>query len=53
MGYFNFVLHLNDKNCENCAINAPSSQLTEIAVLVIISIKPLVKHRTPEPQETL
>ena len=34
-------------------INAPSSQSTEIAVLVIISIKPLVLHRTPELQEAL
>ena len=47
MEYFNFVWHFNDGNCENCAINVPSSQSTEIAVLVIISIKP------PEPQEAL
>ena len=53
MGCFNFVWHLNDRNCEICAINALSSQSTEIAVLVIISIKPLVLHWTPEPQETL
>ena len=45
--------HLNDRNSENCAINVQSGQSTAIAVLVTISIKPLVKHQTPEPQEAL
>ena len=49
MGYFDFVWHFS----EICVINAPSGQLTEIAVLVIISIKPLVLHQTPESQEAL
>ena len=53
MGYFNFVWHLGDRNCVNCAINVPGGQLTEIAVLVILYIKPLVKPQAPEPQEAL
>ena len=53
IGYFNLMWHLNDRNCRNCAINAPIGQSTEIAVLVILYNKPLVCYRSPEPQEAL
>ena len=53
MGCFNFVWHLNDRNREIYAINVLSSKSTEKAVLVIISIKPLVLHWTTEAQEAL
>ena len=53
MEYFNFLWHLNDWNCGNCAINTSNGQSTEIAVLVILYSKPLTYHRNTEPQEAL
>ena len=38
---------------ENCAINAPSGKSSKTAVLVILSMRSLVLHRTAEPQEAL
>ena len=38
---------------ENCAINAPNGKSSKTAVLVILSMRSLVLHRTAEPQEAL
>ena len=38
---------------ENCAINAPNGRSSKTTVLVILSMRSLVLHRTAEPQEAL
>ena len=52
-GMFYMLCQMWQELQENCAINAPNGKSSKTAVLVILSMRSLVLHRTAEPQEAL